>query len=144
MVAECAAAAPARSFALKLRGSETGNGVMMFESAGPPGGQSTLHLHHDSDEIAYILSGEVTFMIGGETSIRGPGDCAFMPRAVPHAWKFTGTEPARVLFLYTPAKAGGLIEEQQRTDRRFADMSETELADMLDRHGWKLLGPSPL
>ena len=144
MAAENAAVPPARSFALKLRGAETGDGIMMFESAGPPGGKSTLHLHHDSDEVAYILSGEVTFMIGGEISVGGAGDCAFMPRGVPHAWKFTGAEPARVLFLYTPAKAGGLIEEQQRTGRRFADMSGSELADMLQRHGWELLGPSPL
>jgi len=34
-----------------------------------------------------------------------------MPRGVPHAWKSTGADTGRVLFLYTPAKAGGLIEE---------------------------------
>jgi hypothetical protein len=34
-----------------------------------------------------------------------------MPRNVPHAWKNTGSEPARALFLYTPAAAGGLVEE---------------------------------
>ena len=49
-----------------------------------------------------------------------------------------------MLFLYTPAKAGGLIEEQHQTQRNFAAMSETELADTLQRHGWELLGPSPL
>jgi hypothetical protein len=32
----------------------------------------------------------------------------------------------------------------QRTGRKFADMSEAELADFLQRHGWELLGPSPL
>jgi hypothetical protein len=49
-----------------------------------------------------------------------------------------------VLFLYTPVKAGGLIEEQQRTGRKFASMNERELAEILQRHGWELLGPSPL
>jgi hypothetical protein len=58
--------------------------------------------------------------------------------------KSTGAETGRALFLYTPAKAGGLIEEQQRTGRKFASMTETELAEMLQRHGWELLGPSPL
>jgi hypothetical protein len=67
-----------------------------------------------------------------------------MPRGVPHAWKSTGAETGKVLFLYTPAKAGGLIEEQHQTQRNFAAMSETELADTLQRHGWELLGPSPL
>ena len=135
---------PDRSRSLKLRGGETGDSIMMFEDTIPGGIKSTFHLHHHSDEVAYILSGEFTFKIGDEVTVGGPGTCAFMPRAVPHAWKSTGSETGRVLFLYTPARAGGLIEEMQRTGRKFADMSEAELADFLQRHGWELLGPSPL
>jgi hypothetical protein len=48
-----------------------------------------------------------------------------MPRGVPHAWQNTGAETGRVLFLYTPARAGGFFEEQlgrpalaQRADLR--------------------------
>ena len=59
--------------------------------------------------MAYVLSGEVTFMIGDEVTVGGAGTCAFMPRGVPHAWKSTGAETARVLFLYTPAKVGGVV-----------------------------------
>jgi quercetin dioxygenase-like cupin family protein len=135
---------PGREYALKLLGGATGDSIMMFEETVPAGTKSTFHLHHDSDEVAYVLSGEVTFMIGGEVTVGGPGACAFMPRGVPHAWKSTGAETGRVLFLYTPAKAGGLLEEQHRTRRSFAAMSEQELADTLQRHGWELLGPSPL
>ena len=136
--------APGRSYSVKLRGGETGDSIMMFEEIVPAGTKSTFHLHHDSDEVAYVLSGEVTFMIGGEISVGGPGACAFMPRGVPHAWKSTGAETGRVLFLYTPAKAGGLIEEQQRTGRGFASMNEPEAAELRQRYGWELLGPSPL
>jgi quercetin dioxygenase-like cupin family protein len=135
---------PGRSFSLKLLGGETGDRIMMFEETVPAGTKSTFHLHHDSDEVAYVLSGEITFKIGDEITVGGPGTCAFMPRGVSHAWKSTGAETGRVLFLYTPAKAGGLIEEQQRTGRKFAQMSERELAETLQRHGWELLGPSPL
>jgi quercetin dioxygenase-like cupin family protein len=138
------AASPGRSFSLKLLAQETHESIMMFEETVPAGTRSTLHLHHDSDEVAYVLSGEVTFSIGGQVTIGGPGSCTFMPRGVPHAWKSTGAETGRVLFLYTPAKAGGLIEEQQRTGRKFASLSEHELTDILQRHGWELLGPSPL
>jgi hypothetical protein len=49
-----------------------------------------------------------------------------------------------VLFLYTPAGAGGLIEEQQRTGSNFSSMTEAERAEMLQHYGWELLGPSPL
>jgi quercetin dioxygenase-like cupin family protein len=136
--------APGRSIVLKLRCDETAGSIMMFEATVPVGGGSTFHLHHDSDEVAYVLSGEVTFLIGDEVTVGGPGTSAFMPRGVPHAWKGTGAEPGRVLFLYTPAAAGGLIEEQQRTGSGFSSMTETERAAMLQRYGWELLGRSPL
>lgn len=135
---------PGRSFSLKLRVGETGGSIMMFEETVPAGIKSTFHLHHDSDEVAYVLSGEVTFLIGDEITVGGPGSCTFMPRGVRHAWKSTGAETGRVLFLYTPGKAGGLIEEQQRTGSKFGSMNERELAEILQRYGWELLGPSPL
>ena len=110
---------PGRSFSLKLRGGETGDSIMMFEETVPA-------------------------EIGDEVTVGGPGACAFMPRGVPHAWKSTGAETGRVLFLYTPARAGGLIEEQQQTGRGFASMTEREAAELRQRYGWELLGPSPL
>jgi quercetin dioxygenase-like cupin family protein len=137
-------APPGRSIALKLRGSETGDSIMMFEETLPVGSKSTFHRHHDSDEVAYVLGGEVTFMIGGDITVGGPGSCTFIPRGAAHCWKSTGAQTGQVLFLYTPAKAGGLIEEQQRTGRKFSAMNAAELAAILARHGWELLGPSPL
>jgi quercetin dioxygenase-like cupin family protein len=133
-----------RSYAVKLRGGDTGDSVMMFEETIPAGTKSTFHRHHDSDEVAYVLCGEITFRIGDAITVGGAGSATFLPRGVPHAWKSTGEETARVLFLYTPGKAGGLIEEQQRTGRKFSAMNEDELADILRRHGWELLGRSPL
>ena len=135
---------PGRSFSLKLRGGETGDSIMMFEETVPAGTKSTLHLHHDCDEVAYVLSGEVTFKIGDEVTVGGPGTCAFMPRGVPHAWKNSGAETGRVLFLYTPAGAGALLEEQQRMDRASGSMDEREAAELRQRHGWKVVGRSPL
>jgi len=55
-------------------------------------------------------------MSGDEVTFGGAGTFAFMPRGVPHAWKSTGAETARVLFLYTPRWAG-LLEERHRTGR---------------------------
>jgi quercetin dioxygenase-like cupin family protein len=54
-----------------------------------------------------VLSGETTFKIDEEVTVGGPGTCAFIPRGLPHAWKNTGAETGRVLFLYTPAGAPG-------------------------------------
>ncbi len=111
---------PGRSFAMKLLGRETDESIMMFEETLPAGTASLFHLHHDSDEVAWVLAGEFTFKIGDEVTAGGPGTCAFMPRDIPHAWKNTGSETGRVLFLYTPAAAGGLIEAlaERRPSRR--------------------------
>ena len=131
---------PGRSFAMKLLGRETNESIMMFEETLPAGTASLFHLHHDSDEVAWVLAGEFAFMIGDEVTVGGPGTCAFMPRDVPHAWKNTGSETGRVLFLYTPAAAGGLIEEL--AEHRPTDTEEHD--KLFQRHRWEVLGPNPL
>ena len=93
---------PGRSFSLKLLGHETDESIMMFEETLPAGTASLFHLHHDSDEVAWVLSGEFAFKIGDEVTAGGPGTCAFMPRDVPHAWKNTGSETARARCFSTP------------------------------------------
>src|ERR1041384_163476 len=124
---------PGRSYALKLLGGATGGSIMMFEETVPPGTKSTFHLHHDSDEVAYVLAGEVTFWIAGRTSIGRAGDVCFMPRGVAHAWKRTGPDAGRLLFVSPPGKAVGLIEEQLR--RPFAERPPQEVAAIWERYG---------
>src|SRR6058998_2971524 len=133
---------PRRSVALKLLGGATGGSIMMFEETVPAGTKSTFHLHHNSDEVAYVLSGEVTFKIGDEVTVGGPGTCAFMPRGVPHAWKNSGAETGRVLFLYTPAASRSFIDAMGWCVRccSIASMNEREAAELRQRHGWEIVG----
>ena len=135
------AMAPGRASTLKLLNGETNQSVMMFEEVAPVGTVTALHLHHDSDEIAYVLSGEITFMIGDEVTVGGPGTCAFMPSDVPHAWKSTGAEAGRVLFAYTPGRAGKLFEDMAA--RPVGPLSQEEFAGVAERHGWEIVGPPP-
>jgi mannose-6-phosphate isomerase-like protein (cupin superfamily) len=132
---------PGRLFALKLAGHETSQSIMMFEETVPAGTKSWHHLHHDSDEIVWVLEGEFSFKIGDELFSGGPGTCAFFPRSVPHAWKNCGSGPGRALFLYTPAHAGKYVEEMIERER---PLSEAERDRELARHRWELLGPNPL
>ena len=134
---------PGRSLVLKIPGGATEGSVMVFEEIVPAGTKSWFHLHHGSDEVACVLSGEITFRIGDEVTAGGSGTCAFLPRGVPHAWKNSGAETARVLFLYIPAGAGGLVEEQIYTQGT-ASMTENEKVEQRQRYGWKILGPNPL
>jgi mannose-6-phosphate isomerase-like protein (cupin superfamily) len=133
---------PGRSAALKLLGGQTAESVMLFEETAPPGTATAFHLHHDSDEVAYVLSGEITFLIGDKVTVGGPGSCAFMPRTVPHAWKSTGVEAGRVIFLCTPASAGKLFEEG--VGHAVASFSDAEFEALARRHRWEVVGPSPL
>jgi quercetin dioxygenase-like cupin family protein len=131
-----------RASALKLLGHDTGESIMMFEETIPVGTKSTHHLHYESDEVAWVLEGEITFKIGEQITVGGPGTCAFLPRNVPHAWKNSGSGTARVLFLYTPAIAGGYIEELSR--QPVGTITPEERERLHRRYRWELLGPNPL
>ena len=134
--------ASGRFAALKLLGQETNGSIMLFEETVPPGTKSLFHLHHDSDEVAWVLAGEITFKIGDEVTVGGPGTCAFFPRNVPHAWKNTGGDTGRVVFLYTPAAAGGYVEEL--LERPTASMTDDEKKELRNRYRWEIVGPNPL
>jgi hypothetical protein len=62
------------------------------------------------------------------------------PQPSPHAWKNTGSETARALFLYTPASAGGLLEDP--SEHRPIDADEHD--KLFRRHRWEVVGPNPL
>jgi uncharacterized cupin superfamily protein len=124
---------------VKLFGRDTGQSVALFEQQVPAGSKNSwLHLHRGSDEVAWVLDGDFTFMIGEAVIKGGPGTCAFMPRNVAHAWKNSGGTPGRVVFLYTPAVAGGFVETMVEQP----DVGE--LKERLEKYGWEVLGPSPL
>jgi quercetin dioxygenase-like cupin family protein len=124
---------------MKLFGRDTRQSVTLFEQTVPAGSKSSwLHLHRDSDEIAWVLEGEFTFKVGATVTTGGPGTCAFLPRNVPHAWKNSGTRPGRVVFLYTPAGAGRFVEEMLERP------AEGDLEKRLEEFGWEVLGPNPL
>ncbi len=66
-----------------------------------------------------------------------------MPRDVPHAWKSTGAETGRVLFLYTPGQAGRLFEEMVEPGRPPVNPMNPEFGPVAERHGWEMVGPPP-
>lgn len=49
---------PGRFSHLKLLTDQTNGSIMMFEQAVPAGTKSWFHLHHNSDEVAWVLEGE--------------------------------------------------------------------------------------
>ena len=135
---------PDRTATFKLLSEQTGNSVTALEEVIPAGFGTALHLHHTSDEAMYILSGEFTFKIGDTVSHGGAGTWAYMPRETAHAWKNSGPEVGRALFMFTPADAGKLFEELRRLQIPFMTAEPAVIGPLLHRYGWEIIGPDPL
>ncbi len=67
-----------------------------------PGGGSMGPMRHEGDEVGYVLEGRLTLSIGEATHELGPGDSFAFPSHLPHTYRNTGTEVARVLWINTP------------------------------------------
>jgi quercetin dioxygenase-like cupin family protein len=50
-----------------------------------PGYRTPLHVHHETDETFFVVSGELTLFVAGVKHTLRPGDYAFVPRGTPHA-----------------------------------------------------------
>ena len=56
-----------------------GDGAMVTEQTAPRGSGSPLHVHHNEDEWFYVLEGELTIWVDGETHIAPAGSFVLGP-----------------------------------------------------------------
>jgi quercetin dioxygenase-like cupin family protein len=61
--------------------------------------------HHDEQQIAIILSGELNFTVGGETRLMHAGDCVVIPPNVEHGG-VAGPQGCEALDVFTPPREG--------------------------------------
>jgi quercetin dioxygenase-like cupin family protein len=93
---------------LKTTAADTGGQLTIVQVTAPPRLGVPLHVHHRDDEGFWILEGEVTFEVGGETIEASAGDYVFGPRDIPH--RFTvGDRGCRMLFILVPGGIEGVI-----------------------------------
>ena len=88
---------------LKATGAETGGTVAFFEATTAPGDGPSPHVHHDNDELFYVLEGRMRFRVGERTVEAGAGAFLFVPRGTVHAARNVGAEPVRLLSAFVPA-----------------------------------------
>jgi quercetin dioxygenase-like cupin family protein len=60
--------------------------------------------HHAEQQIAIVLSGELTFTVGEETKVMRAGDCVVIPPNVRHGGA-SGPEGCKVLDVFSPPRA---------------------------------------
>jgi mannose-6-phosphate isomerase-like protein (cupin superfamily) len=74
----------------------------LLETIWAPGFLAPLHVHRDTDELYYVLEGELTVHLPGRTVRQRVGGWVYCPREVPHTYEVTSPSPARLLYVGTP------------------------------------------
>ena len=130
-----------------------------FEAEVAPGFDVGAHLHQQAEEIFYVLEGELDLLAfqpaanagddwrtwesqTGATVFRGgPGSFMFVPAGCPHAFFNPGSNPARMLFLVSPA--GHEVYLQELTDllTTGGPPDQTGIAALRRRHDIHQLTP---
>jgi quercetin dioxygenase-like cupin family protein len=87
---------------IKASGESTGGDVAVIEQIAPLGAGSPLHVHHREHEWFYVIEGELTFWVGGETTVAPAGSFVFGPKGIPHTF-MVSSEQARFLLVAEPA-----------------------------------------
>lgn len=96
---------------VKLRGTQGGGKLSVFETTAGPGDGVPMHTHSREDEYFYVLEGEVEFDDAGTRTVGGPGTFVMLPVHRPHAWRVAGDRPARMLIMTTPGTFDAFFAE---------------------------------
>lgn len=108
------------------------------------GDASPLHVHHNEDEMFVLLEGSGVFWAGDQRHEVGEGGVVFLPRDIPHAYRFT-SETADVLTICTPAgieaffRAAG--HDLSRPKPEGWVLTPPMLAEAMVHHGGRIIGP---
>jgi quercetin dioxygenase-like cupin family protein len=132
---------------IKASGETTGGRVAVTENWARRGHGSPLHVHHNEDEWFYVLSGELTFWVGGETVTAGAGSFVYGPRDVPHTFTVSSDE-ARFLLVVEPAGFERFVRELSEPaqaptlpDDTVALPAPEEMMAAAETYGLEIIGP---
>src|SRR3954452_19547898 len=75
----------------------------LAEEVLPPGATVGQHLHRQTEEIYYILTGSGEMTVNKETTFVGAGDAVFIPKNSSHTLTNIGTKAMTILLVCGPA-----------------------------------------
>jgi len=93
---------PGEQIAMRVESQHTNGAFSLTEIIVAPQSGPPLHIHHDADEVLYVLEGIGDFICGSERFRTGPGGFAAIPRGTPHAFRNFEAMPLRMVVLLTP------------------------------------------
>ncbi len=124
---------------IKLSGEDTGGELLVFMHPGMGKGGPPRHVHYAQDEWFYVVAGEYALEVGDQKFRLRPGDSAFAPRQVPHAWACVSDTPGTLITTVSPV---GTFEQFIRETTTHATLpSDEEIAATFEAHNMKVLGP---
>jgi quercetin dioxygenase-like cupin family protein len=97
---------------IKVRDKDTAGAYSVHDNTIPPGSpgpRPDLPRHHE--EAFYVLEGELTVRVGPRTIEAHAGSFVVVPRGVVHQPSNPGTEPTRVLLVFSPGGMSRFFEE---------------------------------
>ena len=100
------------------------------------GDMPPLHVHHNEDEGFYVLGGELTLFLPGESVTLHPGDFFLAPRGVPHSYE-AGPDGARTLVSSAPSGFERFVLAVAALD----ELSPEVLGATAAEYGIEILGP---
>lgn len=86
------------------KAEETGGASLIYRDAMELGKVTPMHVHPDTDEALYVLSGEILVNLSGVEQHVGAGGLAMALRGEPHAFKVLAQDTV-MLCIQTPGNA---------------------------------------
>jgi quercetin dioxygenase-like cupin family protein len=128
-------------FNLKVSTKDSGGDLLIYDTTRLQRGGPALHRHFRQDEWFYIIRGEFVVKVGEDTMRLRPGDSAFAPRMIPHAWAMVSEGPGQVLVLFQPAGSmEDFFHEMSRLGPNIPKDQEV-FRRLWAAHGQEMLGP---
>ena len=127
----------------KLTGADTHGALAMFEDTLERGKVTPLHAHPESDEIVYVLEGEILVHAEGNPRTVGKGGMVMTPRGTPHAFVVV-SERARILAIATPAAPAETFYRKASTPGEAGPVDFGKVGEAArDSGATTILGPPP-
>lgn len=129
-------------FHCKVSSKDSGGDLLIYDTFRNQKGGPALHKHHSQDEWFYIIRGEFVVQVGDETLRLGPGDSAFAPRKIPHAFAMTSEGEGQMLVLFQPAGSmEDFFHQMAKGGTAIPKDMETRLKRLWAEHGMEIVGP---
>ena len=136
---------------VKVTAGDAAPKMTAVEFTAPRGFGPPLHVHHEEDEIMYVLDGEIRLDLGETSQVASTGSVVSLPHGVPHVFQVV-SEQARFLTITSGGAAHPTFDRFVQelgvpTDPTAlptpGEIDPGHVARVCADHGIEVLGPPP-